>query len=174
MSRTLVGTSASGITAAVTLPGYFVQISFPTPLRMSSRGTKTWNSLTWTESNFEVSSVTISSGSSSATATISIDNTDKVFSTRILSETVLGKACKVYKYYTESPATADPVLLFEGVVEAFDINGDTNVRLSLTMTSSVVRCPRTYITPEAGFNHVPVNGQFVWFKDRHYKLVAET
>lgn len=174
MSRTLVGTSASGITAAVTLPGYFVQLFFPTVLRISSRGTKSWGGYSWVETAFEVSSVPISSGSSTATATITFDNTDKVFSTRILSENVLGKVCQIYKYYTESPGVSDPVLLFEGVVEAFDINGDTNVRLSLTMTSSVVRCPRTYITPEAGFNHVPVNGQFVWFRDRRYKLVAET
>ena len=172
--RTLSTPTANGTTAVVTLPGYFVQLFFPTVLRISSRGTKSWGGYSWTETAFEVSSASIDSNSAVATASINFNNSDKVFSARILSENVLGLTCQIYKYYGESPGTLDPVLIFHGVVESFDISSDSNVRLSLTMDAATVRCPRTYVTPDAGFNHVPVNGQFVWFKDRHYKLVAET
>jgi hypothetical protein len=173
--RTLAGSTSSGVTAAVTLPGYFVQISFATPQRWSTRGTLTWNSLTWTGYDVQVSGLIYDGAEASLNGALAIGNNDLAIGALVLSEGVAGRACSIWKFYGDSnPATGDPVKVFEGVCDSADIPENGPVRITLQQSGGTTTfCPRTYLTAAAGFSFLPTPGQIVTWNDETVRLSPE-
>lgn len=171
--RTMTGAMSTAVAADVRLPGYFVEIGFSTALRMSSRGVITWDSKTWTAYDVSVENFGVDAGGSVVTASVTIGNSAKTVSNDVMLYGVIDRTAKVWQFYGNTPALADPVLLFTGTVSAFNIASDVSVRLSLTTNASAVYCPRSYIDSGSGFNFLPASDQYIWFHAQKYKLIAE-
>jgi hypothetical protein len=172
--RTLVGSTSSGVAAAVTLPGYLIQIAYATTLRLSTRGTLTWNSQTWTAADARVSGLAVDSSRSSLAGELVLGNTDLTYGAQVLSEGVAGRAVIVWAFYGAAPALADPVKVFEGVANEASIAEDGDVRISLQQASSTTLfCPRTYLTAASGFSFLPAVGQIVTWNGETVKLTPE-
>jgi hypothetical protein len=163
--RTLAGTTSTGVAAAVTTPGYFISIAFPTPLQMSTRGTFTWDSKTWTAYDVQVSGLAADGSESALNGSLSIGNADLSIGASVLLHGVAGRAVKVWSYYGDTaPGAGDPVLVFDGVADTADIPENGPVRITLQQSGgATLFCPRTYITADAGFHWLPTPGQtFTW------------
>jgi hypothetical protein len=159
--------------APVRLPGYLVQIGFASVLYLTSRATITWNGHSWVTSDLRVNSIASESSTSSVSASITVGNADNVLSGIVLTAGEVGQEVGIWKYYTDSVALADPVQLFNGVVQSFDINNES-ITFNLLSDPAVIFVPRIYLTPSAGFNYLPMNNQRIWFHSERYRLVAET
>lgn len=175
MSRTLAGTTASGVTAPVLRPGFFVELMLATPLRLSTRGTITWNSLTWTSADVRVSGLSATNATSANTCTVSLGNTGLTVGTAILSEANIS-ACtaKVWQFYTDAPALGDPVLLFSGYCAGATI--PTKGRITIPcerLGGRTAFCPRTYINEDGGFTYTPIPGQQFFWEGETVRLVPE-
>jgi hypothetical protein len=178
MSRTLAGTTASGVSAAVTLPGYFVQIAFnggANTVYWSSRGTLTWNAQSWTAYDVQVTGLTTDGGGSALNGTLVVGNHDLAAGALVLLYGVSGVAITVWAYYGDSaPGAGDPVKVFEGVGDNADIPEDGPVRITMQQSGgTTLYCPRTYMTPENGFNWLPTEGQLVVWNGETVRLSAE-
>jgi hypothetical protein len=172
--RTLAGSTNSGVTATVTLPGYLIQIAFATTLRLSTRGTLTWNSQTWTAADVRLSGLSVDSSRSSLNGELAIGNADLAIGAQVLSEGVSGRAVIVWAFYGESPALADPVKVFEGVANEAAIPEVGPVRISLQQASgTTLFCPRTYLTAANGFSFLPTEGQIITWNGETIRLSAE-
>jgi hypothetical protein len=173
--RTLVGSTSSGVAAAVTLPGYFIQIAFATPLRISTRGTLTWNSLTWTAGDAQVVGLATDGGESTLEGSLLIGNTDLEIAYLVLDEGVAGRACSIWQFYGDSaPALGDPVKVFEGVCDGADILESGPVRITLQQSGgTTLFCPRTYLTAADGFSFLPTPGQIVTWNSETVHLNIE-
>lgn len=173
--RTLVGSTSSGVAAAVTLPGYFIQIAFATPLRISTRGTLTWNSLTWTAADASIAGLVADGGESTLDGSLFIGNTDLQIAYSVLSEGVAGRACVIWKFYGDTaPALGDPVKVFEGVCDGADIPESGPVRITLQQSGGTTNfCPRTYLTAADGFSFLPTPGQIVTWNGETVRLDEE-
>jgi hypothetical protein len=172
--RTLSSPTASAVTAAVTLPGYLIEIAFGTALRLSTRGTLSWNSLTWTAADARLSGIAVDGASSSLNGELMIGNTDLAIGAQVLSEGVAGRSVSVWAYYGETPALADPVKVFEGVANEAAIPESGPVRISLQQASSTTLfCPRTYLTAASGFSFLPAEGQIITWNGETVQLNAE-
>jgi hypothetical protein len=179
--RTLSGAMGTAVTAAVTLPGYLVQIGFSSPLRLSTRGTLTWNSLTWTAGDVRVSGIAVESSRAALNCELTISNADasigglgSTIASLVLAQGIAGLACSVWAFYGEAPALGDPVLVFSGIGDEASIPEDGPVRLSMTQTASTtLYCPRTYLTPADGFSFLPTAGQIVTWNGETVRLDPE-
>jgi len=179
--RTLVGATSSGVAAAVTLPGYLIDIGFSTPLRISTRGTLTWDSKTWTAADASVGGLSADGAASALNGTIEIGNADtnigglgSTMAGLVLAESVAGKACKIWAFYGDTaPGASDPVKVFEGVCDIADMD-PARVRVTLQQSGGrTLFCPRTFLTADAGFSFLPTPGQIVNFNGEVVRLNAE-
>jgi hypothetical protein len=169
MSRTLSGAMTTAVAAPVTLPGYLIEIGFAMALRSSTRGSISWNSLSWTPRDVRVANLSTDGNGSRATGTLLVGNADMSFGTQVLSEGISGRTAKIWKFYGESPALADPVKVFDGVCDQCDFAESGPVRVTLVQTGSLLFCPRTYMTPESGFHFLPTPGQTVTWNGEKVK-----
>jgi len=175
MSRTLVGTTNSGVAAAVTEPGYLVQIDFSAPVRLSSRGDVSWSSNAWVAWDIRIGGL-LSDGSVSAqNGSLQLGNTDYTIGALVLAEGVAGRAVNIWKFYGATPATGDPVLIFSGVADDATIEPDGGtVNIGLQQQGGMtLYCPRTYITRAAGFSFLPARGTLIQWNGETFKLEAE-
>ena len=176
--RTLAGTTSTGVAAAVTLPGYFVKIAFNNGNNtsyLSSRGTLTWDSHSWTGYDVTVSGLAVDGGGSSQNGSLSIGNQDAVIGGLVMLRGVSGTAITVWAYYGDTaPATGDPVKVFDGVGDTADIPENGPVRVSLQQSGgTTLYCPRTYMTPENGFHVLPTEGQIITWNNETIRLTSE-
>ena len=175
MARTLNGTVTTAVGAAVTLPGYLVAIDFATPVYLSSRGDLTWNSKSWVAWAVRIIGLAIDGAASAQDGTLILGNTDYTMGALVLAEGVAGRAVSVWKLYGETPALADPVLVFSGVADGATINPDGgDVTITLQQAGGVtLYCPRTYINRASGFSHIPADGTLIQWNGETFRLTAE-
>jgi hypothetical protein len=173
--RTLVGSTDTGVAAAVTLPGYFVQIDFPTPWYRSTRGTLSWNGQSWVSFDAQIAGLATDGAGSALNGTLIIGNTDLAISTEILLYGISGRVIKIWKFYGDTaPALGDPVQIFEGIGDDADIPENGSVRVALIQSgATTLFCPRTYLTASAGFNWLPTPGKIVTWNGETVRLDAE-
>lgn len=176
MSRTLVGTTSSGVGAAVTAPGYFIEITWASSTgRYSTRGTLTWNSQTWTATDVRVSGLATDAGSPSIGGALRFGNADLAIGTLILSDGVAGRAIRIWAFYGDSnPGASDPVLLFDGIGDGAALDDVGSATIELAQSGGVtLYVPRLYMTQAAGFNWLPADGQIVEFNGERIRLTPE-
>ena len=175
MTRTLSAPTTTAVGLDVVSPGYLVEINFATPLRLSTRGTLTWNSLTWTTWDFDVRGLAADSSGSTQGGSLTLWNGDYTISALVLGEGVANRAVNVYQFYGESPALADPVHIFAGVVDDAQLE-PTNATVTLRLVQTNARAlfaPRHYITPDSGFSYLPAAGTVISWDGQQYHLAEE-
>lgn len=172
--RTLGGATTTEVGAAVTRPGYLIEIAFSTTVRFSSRGTISWSGQTWTAYDCNVRGLGVDSSEVQTEGALDIGNADLVMSTLILSEGVSGRAVRVWKFYGDASALADPVLLFDGMADEATISDNGRVLITLQQAGGrTLYCPRTYITPDAGFHWLPPQGQKITWNGETITLTPD-
>ncbi len=175
MSRTLSSGTTTELAKAVTLPGYFVEILFATPLRLSSRATLTWSGNTWITWNVRVEGLSADAGSSTQDGKIVLGDTDNTIAALVLAEGIAGRAINVWKFYGTAPGTTDPVALFAGVGDEASLEPDDG-RLTITLAQqggSTLFSPRRYITKAEGFSIVPAEGALLTWNGETIRLTRE-
>lgn len=173
--RTLVGTTSSGVAAAVTTPGYFVEFGWSSTGRYSTRGTLTWNSQTWTATDVRVSGLADDSSSSALEGVLQFANADLAIGALVFAQGVAGKTVRVWSFYGDSnPGASDPVLVFDGIADSaqFRDGGPVVIRI-MQQAASTLYIPRIYMTPAAGFNWLPADGQLIEFNGEKVRLTSE-
>ena len=176
MTRTITAALTTEVGRDVTAPGYFVEVAFATPLRLSSRGTMSWAGNTWTTWDVRVRGLATESGGSTSGGSIVLANGDYTISALVLGEGVANRAVKMWKFYGDSAlTTSDPVQIFSGVADDAEIDPTrATVTLQLVQANaSALFSPRLYITPETGFSYVPASGTVIDWAGERYVLGSE-
>lgn len=172
--RTLGGATTTEVGAAVTRPGYLIEIAFSTTVRLSSRGTIDWSGQTWSAYDCSVRGLAADSAEVQTDGALDIGNADLAMSAYILGDGVSGRAVRVWKFYGDATALADPVLLFDGIADEAVIADDGRVSITLQQAGGrTLYCPRTYITPDAGFNWLPAQGQKITWNGETITLTPD-
>jgi hypothetical protein len=180
MTRALVGTTSTGVTAgasgsAAGEPGYLVEILFPTPLRLSTRGQVAWSGQTWLPWRVSVQGLTVDAQGSESTGSLVIGNADYSISALILLNGIAQRGVNIWKFYSATPGASDPVQIFAGLADAASFD-PANRNVSVTLGQANTRAldaPRFYITAENGFNFVPAPGSFIDWDGERFELTPE-
>lgn len=145
MSLTLSTAMASALAVNYPRPGAFVQLDFATPMYLHDRqGTKSWNSLSWTAADITCSGITASFDVIQRCTLQFVDSDNAIAQAlRDTTNPAVGRSVKVWLYDATALATADPVLVFDGVMGA--PSGGDNRRVSLQCTTDDVWLPRGFL-----------------------------
>jgi hypothetical protein len=149
--RTLSSALLTELGLTVTRPGYLAEIAFPTPMRLSSLGTLTWNSLQWIGRDLEVRFGPIV-GRAGQTVSVSIDNDAQSMSAEILANGVTGRSLKIWVAYAGALASADPYLAFNGNCDGAEITPDKVTISGALISPAALYCPRKRINQSTGFS----------------------
>jgi hypothetical protein len=167
--RTLTGAQISATSSTVTTPGYFVEINFPTVLRLSTRDSQSWGGYTWTGGRLGRVSGLSSDGKGEQRGRLELINTDLAYSALVLGDGVAERGCRVWTFYGDNPA--DATLILDGVIDSADeINAD---RVVLSVVGESLRTAeflRRFIGPGTGFNNLRPSGTKVTWDGQVYVL----
>lgn len=167
--KTVTAATAAEIALAITAPGYFVQIAFSTVARFCTRGAQTWNGHSWIAANCEVSGLA-NDGSPAQSGALKIVDADDTYTALVLSEGTENRAIKVWSFFGTSPANADPVLEFDGVIDGHDYDSGS-YELTLGVKQAEVRfAPNKLINSTSGFSQLPPNGKVINWGGQDYIL----
>jgi len=120
MPRSSVGSGfETKLSAAVTSPGFLIEIAFSTVLRFSTRGDITISGTTWYARPFKVSGP--------PRPTITITDTDNVIAAYLQTEKIAGKAIKLWKFDGDAPTSLEYTQYFEGEGDDYTINKTSTV-----------------------------------------------
>lgn len=174
--RTLSGPTTTATAGPRTLPGYFVEILFSNPFRVTSRGTIaapiTWNGATWINWDVRVAGLAADASQSALSGSITFGNTDYSLSATILNEGIADRAINIWKFYGDSPGTSDPVQLFAGVGADVSTEPKRNA-ITITLQQAGGKTgftPRRYITKENGFSILPPEGKVISWNGENITL----
>lgn len=152
-----------------TQPGYLIELAFSTMIRYSTRGDVTWNSKIFAQYDVRVDGIQ-SDQNGGADARIVVGNTDLSFSALMLNEDPQDKPARIWKFYEGAAALADPVAIFDGVVDSVDFSHQA-VTLNLANgNADTLFIPRGRITREAGFLRLSPAGRIIQFAGQKFKL----
>ena len=129
MALSLSSAMTTALGANFSQPGLFLQLGFSSPLYYCDRAagtTRSWNSLTWTASDFEVSDYSLEQGIVQKISLTFVDP-DYTPSALLLNQTSADKNVKLWYFDSTATATVDPVLIFDGLID--DASGGDNRRL---------------------------------------------
>jgi hypothetical protein len=159
--RTLTSTQLTATSARITTPAYLVELGFGTVLRLSTRNDQTWGGYTWVGGRLGKVSGLQWDGQGAQRGNLEIINTDLAFSALILNEGAADRSCRIWAFYGDNPADAQPV--FDGVMDEADISPD-RVRLSLVGENTrTLYSPRRFIGAGTGFNRLrPAGTKITW------------
>lgn len=170
MGRTLSGPTSTATAQTITQPGYLVQLGFSSVLRYSSRGDEIWNGQNWLANNVQVGTIS-ETPNGGVSLGLTIGNTDLAFGAVCLTEQPQDKAVSVWAFYEGAVALADPILIFDGVIDSCDIS-QSAVQLTLSdLNAKTLFIPRGRITRANGFNRLSPVGRVISFNGLRIELV---
>jgi len=147
---------ASAIERLDTAPGYLVQIDFPVPYRGSTRGDLTYNGQVWIAANVKITGISFNAAADQR-GTLAFFDADGALTALLQHHGIADRRITIYAF--DAGAIDHPVGVFVGA--GSKVSGDDmgNVTIEMaSLTGRMVTLPRLFITPENGFNHVPVAG----------------
>jgi hypothetical protein len=159
----------------ITSPGLLVEIDFPSPFRVSSRGDVTWDGKVFIEYGLRTEGLVSDGAQATLAGTLVFDDPTLALATLVLQQGVADRAVRVWPFYGETPGLFDPLYLFEGVGDDAEIDPTTG-RVSITIMQgggSTLFAPRSYITRESGFNWIAPRGTLVSWNGEVFQLEPE-
>jgi len=159
MPRSISSPLAAELAKTVTSVGYLVEIGLTTPKRLSNNGTVTWNSLTWTASDFSVEGLSFETDQVLA-ARLSIQNLDGVIGAALLSssESMYETLVTIYQFERDALASGDVPKLAVMAIESLEVSVE---RASLALKESKAATaftPRRRVAPAFGFYYAQAPG----------------
>jgi len=147
----------------ITAPGYFIELGFSVPVRFCTRGETPWNSEVWLACNCALDGFGID-GTPVQEGTLEFVDANGEIGILCLAEGVADRRARVWMYSGDAPlADNDPKILFDGVMDTYDIDtASATVKLPLRK-AQVLMAPRQIMNSANGFNHLAVAGtKFSW------------
>ena len=143
---------AAAHSGAVQQPAWLVEVHFATVQRWSSMATVTWGGHTWSRRDMRVDSLNVQPFKVSGS--LVVGNEDDGIGTLLLTEGAQDRRIVVYGYDAGAgTGAADVVWLCDAVGSAAQV-GENEARIALRHRAEFVLSPRTYVTPQAGFNQL--------------------
>jgi hypothetical protein len=167
--RSLSTDLTTALAGPVTKPGYLVEFAFSTPIRLSSRGSMTWNGQTWSDAGLEISGLDAESAASARPTFVLLDF-DNALAAIILNSTIADVRVRTWAVYGEAPGASDPLLIFDGFGDAASATDERLVVTALAYSARAMLCPRRFIGKDAGFNFLPIVGTTATYGDDRHKL----
>jgi len=130
--KTTTGAMLTALGRTITEPGLFVRLGFSTPLYLTDRDTRTWNSQSWTSAAISLSDVTVANGILQ-TCTLEIVDATNAIATLLLSQNAPDLKAKIWYFDAAATATGDPVLLDEYQLDNPDGGDSRVVRIPLAL-----------------------------------------
>lgn len=164
MPRTVSSALATELAKTITSVGYLVEIGTSTPKRLSNIGTVTWNSLTWSNSDFSVDGLAFDTDQP-LTASLAIQNLDGVMGAALLSssEKMYSTLVTIYQFARGALAAGDVPKVAVMAISTLEV---TLARVSLSLVeakSATSFTPRRRVTPAFGFSFATAPGTtFQW------------
>lgn len=153
MTRPVSGTTTTAIGQPITKPILLLELGFPVPVRLSTGGAITWNSLLWSSASVRVSMP------AGGAWTVDIVNESYSLGQTALAHGTAGRTAKLWQLYGDGPyAVDDAEQLLDGEMGAADI-GPVSVRIGLKRRAPQ-RTPRIYFRPPT-FNFLPPDGLII-------------
>lgn len=150
MPRTLSSNNQTGVVAATPQPVWLFEMSFSTPLRLSSRETMDYDGDTYTAGHFAIDLTP-------PTVVVSIFDVNLTISTNFISEGSSGIAVQLIKCYGAGPFSAgDGDVWHSGVAGPSKRRADGWVDVPL-YNEEPRRSPRFVATDDI-FSHLPPDG----------------
>ena len=169
--RVLSSATASAVANQVTKPFFVMQLGFPSNLFYSTRGTVSWNSVTWTGVDAKLNALN-TDRNGTIRGSIEVANHDNVMSALVLNHGVQNRECKIWKLYGDGPfAVEDAVQVFDGVMDG--VPGIGNY-VQITIASEGLfsqYTPRILCSPPT-FNHLPPRGTIIFWEGDNYELIG--
>lgn len=171
MSRTLSTGVLDQVDDTTTHPYFLVFLDFAVASYLSTRQAVTWNSQAWAASGVNVISVTPGGTNNAASAVISLPNLDNSAAAIVLNEDIADKAAKIYVAYGNGdPGASDPVLIFDGVMDAATDIADDRVVIALAeIGTSGAWVPTVVLAPPL-LNHMPPPATVITWGTERYVL----
>lgn len=145
MSFTLPTKIANGVAVDTTQPIYFIEIDFPTPLRLSSRETLTIDGDVFTAANLQVDTL----------RGFKLFNENDNYSPIFLGNSTTGVGCKVWQSYGEGPFAVDDLkIMLDGELGSGKVGPFIDFNLKRFPST---KTPRIFIGPPT-MNHLPPDG----------------
>ncbi len=142
-----------------TAPGYLIYIDFSPPIRLSTRGTVTYQGAVWNSANIAISGVSADSAPNQK-ATILIADYDAAMTAMLFNNSVADRQIIIYAF--DGDVTDSHVEMIYGVGGAVSGDAYNNIKISVAnLSSRTIFIPQKRIAPEFGFNHVPPNGMVI-------------
>lgn len=168
-SRPVSSPTLAAAGAGASRPSWFLQIDWPDfSTRLCTQGEQTWNGYTWAGGGFEISGFT-QDGKPSGIVLI---DPVAAYRTLVLTYGIRDKFIQLWKGYLGALANNDPVLIFPGYADGYDI-GSGRVSFGLDWQSSGRQfSPREWIGPPIGVNFTATPGTTVKWGDTVIKIEA--
>lgn len=144
--RTLSASLLAELNLSVTRPGYFVQIDFSTPLRLSTMGDITWGGYTWYGSPVKVSNIQKDENGSQS-GTLVLGNLSLDYGAIVLNEGVADRAITIYAVWA---GVVEPIMEFYGVGDSAEVGDDVVISL-VSQGTKTLYSPRRFINAASGF-----------------------
>lgn len=164
MPRTVSSALSTELAKTITSVGYLVEIGTTTPKRLSNIGTVTWNSLTWTNSDFSVDGLAFDTDQP-LTGRFAIQNLDGVIGAALLSgaEKMYSTLVTIYQFARGALAAGDVPQVAVMAIATMDVTLE-RVSLALIESKSATSfAPRRRVTPAFGFSFATAPGTtFQW------------
>lgn len=170
MTRALTTATKNAAGATITAPGFLIELRLSTTYRFATRGDVVWNSITWAKQNLQIGEI-VDQPDGSSKMRASVGNTDLAFGAVVLAESqIQGAGVSVWFHYDSALALADPVKLFEGVVNQATVDHSAVSFEFTTSYDTASYLPRRRITREAGFNRLLPAGRVLQIGAMKFRL----
>lgn len=176
--RTLSTNTGAAVAESVTKPGYLIEITFPVPVapfRASSRGEGSWGGRFWRRFGFSIKGLASDTSRVSLEGQAIFQDPDNELGQLVGQFGIGDREINVWKFYgddIDGLDADDPVHL--GRMRGADCDEDCDtcvVSINMIMASvSTLYCPRTYLTPENGFNQMAEAGLVLEWKNERVAL----
>jgi hypothetical protein len=168
------------VSRTITHPGFLLEIGFDSPLRISSRGLKTWDGKTWKPMSFLDSKTTAAvigtfeeRGESTMEGQVQINTTNREFSIQCRVEKVVGREIRIWILDGDDPDPAfeDPLLVFDGLVRSAELGNYSYATLSVTTQRlDAMFSPREFYNETGGYTTTAAEDKIVLFNQAEYRL----
>jgi len=170
--KTLSPQAQAAVLSRFTKPGYLIAIEMAESdtMRLSTIGTVAWGGSAWigdppvTVTGFSLGPVGVAVGG------VSIGNATGVAGAVFLNQSSIGVRVKIWVCDAEAVGDPDPVNMFDGYVDSFDVTIDAvNLTLSNYRAGSM-KGPRRYVEKASGFNVLIPAGSSITFGSQSFKI----
>lgn len=165
--RTVSSATSSKLDGPSYEPGWLIDLKTTSPLRFSTRGTVTWNSLVYIPAVVEVRNV----ADDSSDGSILFRDSTLAIQTLVRTTTLVGRRVALARFYEGALGFSDPIWFFDGYIGGARESVPPAIELSLTRGALARgKAPNRRISSVTGFNILAPEGKVIRFRASNFRL----